>query len=174
MILLHILDLLVLIFFCFTRPDALLADLENTGSPLARCPVLLTSDPPEHSNAATEEPAPTRPPPPAYTPQQVEQESLGMSIPVIPSLISFTFPSLSHKFSCFLLSDGFCCHENFPEFQPRQTVQVSLWRWWRRLGFFRLGCFTGQAGTSSGHKGVLAPWEEWCLVQTFLQLEQIV
>ncbi|XP_077594993.1 transforming growth factor beta-1-induced transcript 1 protein-like isoform X2 [Stigmatopora nigra] len=26
--------------------DALLADLENTGSPLARCPVLLTSDPP--------------------------------------------------------------------------------------------------------------------------------
>ncbi|XP_077481862.1 transforming growth factor beta-1-induced transcript 1 protein-like isoform X4 [Stigmatopora argus] len=28
--------------------DALLADLENTGSPLARCPVLLTSDPPSN------------------------------------------------------------------------------------------------------------------------------
>lgn len=25
----------------------------------------------------------------------------------------------------FLPSDSFCCHENFPEFQPRQTVQVS-------------------------------------------------
>uniref|UniRef100_A0A3Q4H0P9 Transforming growth factor beta 1 induced transcript 1 n=1 Tax=Neolamprologus brichardi TaxID=32507 RepID=A0A3Q4H0P9_NEOBR len=36
-------------------PDALLADLENTGSPLPRCP----------------DPAQTRPPPPAYTPQQV-------------------------------------------------------------------------------------------------------
>uniref|UniRef100_A0A8C7GZ14 Transforming growth factor beta-1-induced transcript 1 protein n=1 Tax=Oncorhynchus kisutch TaxID=8019 RepID=A0A8C7GZ14_ONCKI len=43
--------------------DALLADLESTSSPLARCPVLLTSDPPATSD-------PTRPPPPAYTPQQ--------------------------------------------------------------------------------------------------------
>uniref|UniRef100_A0A3P8SU68 Transforming growth factor beta-1-induced transcript 1 protein n=1 Tax=Amphiprion percula TaxID=161767 RepID=A0A3P8SU68_AMPPE len=29
-------------------PDALLADLENTSSPLPRCPVLLTSDPPQN------------------------------------------------------------------------------------------------------------------------------
>uniref|UniRef100_H2SLI4 Transforming growth factor beta-1-induced transcript 1 protein n=1 Tax=Takifugu rubripes TaxID=31033 RepID=H2SLI4_TAKRU len=59
--------------------DALLADLENTGSPLARCPVLLTSDPPELSNAATEEPAPTQPPPPAYTPQQTVSAAMKTS-----------------------------------------------------------------------------------------------
>uniref|UniRef100_A0A3B4VLL6 Transforming growth factor beta 1 induced transcript 1 n=1 Tax=Seriola dumerili TaxID=41447 RepID=A0A3B4VLL6_SERDU len=39
--------------FPLSPPDALLADLENTGSPLARCP----------------DPAQSRPPPPAYTPQ---------------------------------------------------------------------------------------------------------
>lgn len=64
---------------CFSYADALLADLENTGSPLARCPVLLTSDPPKHSEAEPEEPTQTRPAPPAYTPQQVEQQTLGMS-----------------------------------------------------------------------------------------------
>lgn len=54
--------------------DALLADLENTTSPLARCPVLLTSDPPVTPDPSTEtaqDPAQARPPPPAYTPQQV-------------------------------------------------------------------------------------------------------
>uniref|UniRef100_A0A8C7UN16 LIM zinc-binding domain-containing protein n=1 Tax=Oncorhynchus mykiss TaxID=8022 RepID=A0A8C7UN16_ONCMY len=53
--------------------DALLADLESTSSPLARCPVLLTSDPPATSDpapASPQENAQTRPPPPAYTPQQ--------------------------------------------------------------------------------------------------------
>ncbi|KAM9558693.1 transforming growth factor beta-1-induced transcript 1 protein-like isoform 2-T2 [Salvelinus alpinus] len=53
--------------------DALLADLESTSSPLARCPVLLTSDPPAESDPAPASPqdnAQTRPPPPAYTPQQ--------------------------------------------------------------------------------------------------------
>ncbi|XP_038847515.1 transforming growth factor beta-1-induced transcript 1 protein-like isoform X5 [Salvelinus fontinalis] len=53
--------------------DALLADLESTSSPLARCPVLLTSDPPAASDPAPASPqdnAQTRPPPPAYTPQQ--------------------------------------------------------------------------------------------------------
>ncbi|XP_029485576.1 transforming growth factor beta-1-induced transcript 1 protein isoform X4 [Oncorhynchus nerka] len=53
--------------------DALLADLESTSSPLARCPVLLTSDPPVTSDpapASPQENAQTRPPPPAYTPQQ--------------------------------------------------------------------------------------------------------
>ncbi|KAK6329188.1 hypothetical protein J4Q44_G00011660 [Coregonus suidteri] len=53
--------------------DALLADLESTSSPLARCPVLLTSDPPATSDpapASPQDPAQTRPPPPAYTPQQ--------------------------------------------------------------------------------------------------------
>ncbi|CAB1312100.1 unnamed protein product, partial [Coregonus sp. 'balchen'] len=52
---------------------ALLADLESTSSPLARCPVLLTSDPPATSDpapASPQDPAQTRPPPPAYTPQQ--------------------------------------------------------------------------------------------------------
>lgn len=54
--------------------DALLADLESTSSPLARCPVLLTSDPPATSDptpASPQDNAQTRPPPPAYTPQQV-------------------------------------------------------------------------------------------------------
>ncbi|XP_024242928.1 transforming growth factor beta-1-induced transcript 1 protein isoform X4 [Oncorhynchus tshawytscha] len=53
--------------------DALLADLESTSSPLARCPVLLTSDPPATSDpapASPQENTQTRPPPPAYTPQQ--------------------------------------------------------------------------------------------------------
>uniref|UniRef100_A0A6Q2YQK9 Transforming growth factor beta-1-induced transcript 1 protein n=1 Tax=Esox lucius TaxID=8010 RepID=A0A6Q2YQK9_ESOLU len=52
---------------------ALLADLESTGSPLARCPVLLTSDPPANADpipASPQDPAQTRPPPPAYTPLQ--------------------------------------------------------------------------------------------------------
>lgn len=55
-----------------SRLDALLADLENTGSPLARCPVLLTSEPPQNADPETQESAQTRPPPPAYTPQQVD------------------------------------------------------------------------------------------------------
>ncbi|XP_053721579.1 transforming growth factor beta-1-induced transcript 1 protein-like isoform X1 [Synchiropus splendidus] len=50
--------------------DALLADLENTGSPLARCPVLLTSDPPSNSDSVIQNSGESRPPPPAYTPQQ--------------------------------------------------------------------------------------------------------
>lgn len=60
--------------------DALLADLENTGSPLARCPVLLTSDPPKNSDPATEETNQGRPPPPAYTPQQVEHKVQGIDL----------------------------------------------------------------------------------------------
>ena len=52
--------------------DALLADLENTGSPLARCPVLLTSEPPQNADTPPEETTQGRPPPPAYTPQQVD------------------------------------------------------------------------------------------------------
>uniref|UniRef100_A0A671YKC2 Transforming growth factor beta-1-induced transcript 1 protein n=1 Tax=Sparus aurata TaxID=8175 RepID=A0A671YKC2_SPAAU len=51
---------------------ALLADLENTGSPLARCPVLLTSEPPQDADTPPEETTQGRPPPPAYTPQQVD------------------------------------------------------------------------------------------------------
>lgn len=54
--------------------DALLADLESTGSPLARCPVLLTSDPPKGPDVAPEDPNQARPPPPAYTPQQVDPQ----------------------------------------------------------------------------------------------------
>ncbi|XP_017538507.1 transforming growth factor beta-1-induced transcript 1 protein isoform X1 [Pygocentrus nattereri] len=53
--------------------DALLADLESSASPLARCPVLLTSDPPANADPppnSVQETAQTRPPPPAYTPQQ--------------------------------------------------------------------------------------------------------
>uniref|UniRef100_A0AAR2IWJ3 Transforming growth factor beta-1-induced transcript 1 protein n=1 Tax=Pygocentrus nattereri TaxID=42514 RepID=A0AAR2IWJ3_PYGNA len=52
---------------------ALLADLESSASPLARCPVLLTSDPPANADPppnSVQETAQTRPPPPAYTPQQ--------------------------------------------------------------------------------------------------------
>ncbi|XP_036429188.1 transforming growth factor beta-1-induced transcript 1 protein-like isoform X1 [Colossoma macropomum] len=53
--------------------DALLADLESSASPLARCPVLLTSDPPANTDTppnSVQDTAQTRPPPPAYTPQQ--------------------------------------------------------------------------------------------------------
>lgn len=57
-------------------PDALLADLENTGSPLARCPVLLTSDPPQDAEAEPPESEENRPPPPAYTPQQVHKQEV--------------------------------------------------------------------------------------------------
>lgn len=59
------------IIFSLLFPDALLADLENTSSPLPRCPVLLTSDPPQNVDPTTQDAAQTRPPPPAYTPQQV-------------------------------------------------------------------------------------------------------
>uniref|UniRef100_A0A3Q3J019 LIM zinc-binding domain-containing protein n=1 Tax=Monopterus albus TaxID=43700 RepID=A0A3Q3J019_MONAL len=59
--------------------DALLADLENTSSPLARSPVLLTSDPPQNANPASQEPAQTRPPPPAYTPQQTVSAAMKSS-----------------------------------------------------------------------------------------------
>uniref|UniRef100_A0A3Q2Z3F6 Transforming growth factor beta-1-induced transcript 1 protein n=1 Tax=Hippocampus comes TaxID=109280 RepID=A0A3Q2Z3F6_HIPCM len=45
-----------------SRTDALLADLESTGSPLARCPVLLTSDPPMHADPAVQNPTEVRPP----------------------------------------------------------------------------------------------------------------
>ncbi|MEQ2163094.1 hypothetical protein GOODEAATRI_026701 [Goodea atripinnis] len=60
-------------------PDALLADLENTSSPLPRCPVLLTSDPPQNPDANSHDPAQTRPPPPAYTPQQVGTHAMLLS-----------------------------------------------------------------------------------------------
>ncbi|KAM9837175.1 transforming growth factor beta-1-induced transcript 1 protein-like isoform 2-T2 [Aulostomus maculatus] len=59
--------------------DALLADLENTGSPLARCPVLLTSDPPQNSDPASQDPTESRPPPPAYTPQQTVSAAMKSS-----------------------------------------------------------------------------------------------
>lgn len=61
------------ICFLFFSADALLADLENSGSPLARCPVLLTSDPPKNGDPTAQDQAQARPPPPAYTPQQVER-----------------------------------------------------------------------------------------------------
>ncbi|XP_062234596.1 transforming growth factor beta-1-induced transcript 1 protein-like isoform X1 [Platichthys flesus] len=60
--------------------DALLADLENTGSPLARCPVLLTSDPPQNADPVTQDPAEARPPPPAYTPQQVDHQQGQLTV----------------------------------------------------------------------------------------------
>lgn len=59
--------------------DALLADLENTSSPLARCPVLLTSDPPLNSDATSQDPTQARPPPPAYTPQQTVSAAMKSS-----------------------------------------------------------------------------------------------
>ncbi|XP_026207746.1 transforming growth factor beta-1-induced transcript 1 protein isoform X1 [Anabas testudineus] len=59
--------------------DALLADLENTGSPLARCPVLLTSDPPQNADPTIQDPAQSRPPPPAYTPQQTVSAAMKSS-----------------------------------------------------------------------------------------------
>lgn len=68
----HFLPFCSVSLFPLSPPDALLADLENTGSPLARCPVLLTSDPPQNADAATEDTTQARPPPPAYTPQQVD------------------------------------------------------------------------------------------------------
>lgn len=121
-------------------PDALLADLENTGSPLARCPVLLTSDPPQNADA-TEDAAPARPPPPAYTPQQVDDQLQGMDSDS-PVLIWSKQPKLCYKYSLWLLlyylqwkywliarllclSDGFCRHEIHPELQPRQIIQVT-------------------------------------------------
>lgn len=57
----------------FDFVDALLADLENSAFPLARSPVLLTSDPPLTSDSSSSAPdsVQIRPPPPAYTPQQV-------------------------------------------------------------------------------------------------------
>lgn len=101
-------------------PDALLADLENTGSPLARCPVLLTSDPPQNADPDAKEPTAARPPPPAYTPQQVDRS-------VRRGRDSFTCLhrtfTLSH-FVGFCLSDSFCCNEILPKLQPRQTIQV--------------------------------------------------
>ncbi|KAM7381698.1 hypothetical protein PAMA_012506 [Pampus argenteus] len=59
--------------------DALLADLENTGSPLARCPVLLTSDPPQNADPPSQDPAQARPPPPAYTPLQTVSSAMKTS-----------------------------------------------------------------------------------------------
>ncbi|KAA0725487.1 Transforming growth factor beta-1-induced transcript 1 protein [Triplophysa tibetana] len=52
--------------------DALLADLENSAFPLARSPVLLTSDPPLTSDPSSspQDSVQIRPPPPSYTPQQ--------------------------------------------------------------------------------------------------------
>lgn len=116
----------LLFVFFFTHADALLADLENTGSPLARCPVLLTSDPPKNSDAAAEDPAQTRPPPPAYTPQQVGRERPGMFLDGISGLELCSLVTIFVDL-LLLLSDSFCCHENIPEFQPRQAVQVSRW-----------------------------------------------
>lgn len=69
---------LIQFLFPLSPPDALLADLENTGSPLARCPVLLTSDPPQNADPPAQDPAQSRPPPPAYTPQQVDDQLPGM------------------------------------------------------------------------------------------------
>uniref|UniRef100_A0A8D3B4P3 LIM zinc-binding domain-containing protein n=1 Tax=Scophthalmus maximus TaxID=52904 RepID=A0A8D3B4P3_SCOMX len=65
--------------FPLPPPDALLADLENTGSPLARCPVLLTSEPPQNADPTPQDPAQTRPPPPAYTPQQTVSSAMKSS-----------------------------------------------------------------------------------------------
>ncbi|XP_028826148.1 transforming growth factor beta-1-induced transcript 1 protein-like isoform X2 [Denticeps clupeoides] len=78
--------------FCPTAPlyphpsllDALLADLESSTSPLARCPVLLTSDPPATSDpppAGNQDPAQARPPPPAYTPPQTVSTAMKSSGP---------------------------------------------------------------------------------------------
>ncbi|XP_028332025.1 transforming growth factor beta-1-induced transcript 1 protein-like isoform X1 [Gouania willdenowi] len=59
--------------------DALLADLERTGSPLPRCPVLLTSDPPKNAESTPQDPEQFRPPPPAYTPQQTVSAAMKSS-----------------------------------------------------------------------------------------------
>ncbi|XP_041939664.1 transforming growth factor beta-1-induced transcript 1 protein-like isoform X4 [Alosa sapidissima] len=59
--------------------DHLLADLESCTSPLARCPVLLTSEPPATSDptsAGLQDPTQARPPPPAYTPQQTVSSAM--------------------------------------------------------------------------------------------------
>uniref|UniRef100_A0A3B3DZD9 Transforming growth factor beta-1-induced transcript 1 protein n=1 Tax=Oryzias melastigma TaxID=30732 RepID=A0A3B3DZD9_ORYME len=39
----------------FSLKDALLADLENSGAPLPRCPVLLTSEPPQNADSSTQD-----------------------------------------------------------------------------------------------------------------------
>uniref|UniRef100_A0A3B4AM59 LIM zinc-binding domain-containing protein n=1 Tax=Periophthalmus magnuspinnatus TaxID=409849 RepID=A0A3B4AM59_9GOBI len=59
--------------------DALLADLENTSSPLSRCPVLLTSEPPLNADSTSQDTAQVRPPPPAYTPQQTVSAAMKSS-----------------------------------------------------------------------------------------------
>uniref|UniRef100_A0A3P9L4L1 Transforming growth factor beta 1 induced transcript 1 n=1 Tax=Oryzias latipes TaxID=8090 RepID=A0A3P9L4L1_ORYLA len=59
--------------------DALLADLENSGAPLPRCPVLLTSDPPQNPDSSSQGLSLTRPPPPAYTPQQTVSAAMKSS-----------------------------------------------------------------------------------------------
>uniref|UniRef100_H2LMI7 Transforming growth factor beta-1-induced transcript 1 protein n=1 Tax=Oryzias latipes TaxID=8090 RepID=H2LMI7_ORYLA len=61
----------------FLLKDALLADLENSGAPLPRCPVLLTSDPPQnpdssivglsHSTVCKPRSPRTADPPPAFS-----------------------------------------------------------------------------------------------------------
>ncbi|KAM4595894.1 transforming growth factor beta-1-induced transcript 1 protein-like, partial [Polymixia lowei] len=58
--------------------DALLADLESTSSPLARCPVLLTDPPPTSDPVpdGSQDPGQARPPPPAYTPQQTVSSAM--------------------------------------------------------------------------------------------------
>ncbi|XP_018582726.1 transforming growth factor beta-1-induced transcript 1 protein-like isoform X1 [Scleropages formosus] len=69
--------------------DELLADLENSTSPLARRPVLLTSDPPGGiSDSGPLGPAVSgpreviqdRPPPPAYTPQQTVSAAMKANV----------------------------------------------------------------------------------------------
>ncbi|XP_036402059.1 transforming growth factor beta-1-induced transcript 1 protein-like isoform X2 [Megalops cyprinoides] len=67
--------------------DALLADLENSTSPLARRPVLLTSEPPaapgslsDSGSSGTRDPIQPRPPPPAYTPQQTVSAAMKSSV----------------------------------------------------------------------------------------------
>ncbi|KAF6732041.1 Transforming growth factor beta-1-induced transcript 1 protein [Oryzias melastigma] len=73
--------------------DALLADLENSGAPLPRCPVLLTSEPPQNADSSTQDISETRPPPPAYTPQQV-----GTALLPAVMRLSFTVFKLSFVF----------------------------------------------------------------------------
>lgn len=109
--------------FRLPAPDALLADLENTGSPLAQCPVLLTSDPPKNSDPTTEDTSQGRPPPPAYTPQQVTLKFYLNSINFANkcSLWPHAASVISSSLKIFLLALRLCLLQwNLPR-TPTQT-----------------------------------------------------
>lgn len=105
-------------------PDALLADLENTGSPLPRCPVLLTSDPPQNADPTTQDPAQSRPPPPAYTPQQVVNPG-HVHTSFLSSWLCRGFDKVCLITRLFCLLDRFFSNEDYTELHPWQIIQVT-------------------------------------------------